>query len=400
MFDQGKPKQNEVPTEEMKTTTTVSNKAKGTVLLQTAKAMAVNDVNSKTAQVRILLDTGSQRTYITSRLKSKLNLSPVKSETLHLNTFGDERYTKQQCHVVNLRLQGSQGEIEISALCFPRICSAVSAKVNIDNYAHLQDLELADMSIAETSQQDVDVLIGSDYYFDIVSGDVIRSNSGPVAVSSIFGLFGPTSAEESREKYATTNLIIDRSESMTSSPFDIHSENEELCNALQKFWDTESLGVREEPPVSQSDIGEFLESIHFDENEGRYEVGLPWKGGLVPASNEHALCITRLRQLHSRLKKNKELLRDYDHVIKDQVKSGIIEAVPENDNDQTPTHFLPHHGVIRSDRETTKLRVVFDGSAKSDKSTASINECLEKGPNLVPHLVDVVVKFQGYPKLL
>ena len=275
----------------------------------------------------------------------------------------------------------------------------MSAKVNIDNYAHLQDLELADMSIAETGQQDIDVLIGSDYYFDIVSGDVIRSNSGPLEVSSMFGwvLSGPTSAEESREKYATTNLIIEKSESMTSSPFDIHSENEELCNALQKFWDTESLGVREEPPVSQSDIGEFLGSIHFDENEGRYEVGLPWKGGLVPASNECALCITRLRQLHSRLKKNKELLRDYDHVIKDQVKSGIIEAVPENDNDQTPTHFLPHHGVIRSDRETTKLRVVFDGSAKSDKSTASINECLEKGPNLVPHLFDIVVKFRGYP---
>ena len=201
----------------------------------------------------------------------------MKSETLHFNTFGDEGYTKQQCDVINLRLQGSQGEIEISALCFPKICSAVSAKVNMDNYAHLQDLELADMSIAETGQQDIDVPIGSDYYFDIVSGDVIRSNSGPVAVSSMFGwvLSGRTSAEESREKYATTNLIIERSESMTSSPFDIHSENEELCNALQKFWDTESLGVREEPPVSQSDIGEFLESIHFDENEGRYEVGLP-----------------------------------------------------------------------------------------------------------------------------
>ena len=76
---------------------------------------------------------------------------------------------------------------------------------------------------------------------------------------------------------------------MTLSPFDIHSESEELCNALRKFWDTESLGVQEEPPVSQSDIGEFLESIHFDENEGRHEVGLPWKGGLVPASNEYAL---------------------------------------------------------------------------------------------------------------
>lgn len=105
------------------------------------------------------------------------------------------------------------------------------------------------------------------------------------------------------------------------------------------------------------------------------------------------MCVTRLRQLHSRLQRNKEQLRDYDNVIKDQVKSGIIEAVPEHNYDQAPMHFLPHHGVIRSNRETTKLRVVFDGSAKSDKSTASINECLEKGPNLVPHLFDIVTKF-------
>lgn len=65
------------------------------------------------------------------------------------------------------------------------------------------------------------------------------------------------------------------------------------------------------------------------------------------------MCVTRLRQLHSRLQRNKEQLRDYDNVIKDQVKSGIIEALPENDDNQAHTHFLPHQGVIRTNRETT-----------------------------------------------
>ena len=68
--DQGKlkPKEDSLKlTEEPKTTmTTVSNKIKGTVLLQTTRATVVNDVNSDTACVRILLDTGSQRTYITN----------------------------------------------------------------------------------------------------------------------------------------------------------------------------------------------------------------------------------------------------------------------------------------------------------------------------------------------
>ena len=164
-------------------------------------------------------------------------------------------------------------------------CSAVSAKVNVDSYDHLQGLQLADTTSAEIGQQNIDVLIGSDYYFDVVSGHVIRGSSGPTAVSSLFGwisVSGPTSAEESREMFASTDLILERPELMTSSPFDIHSENDELSDALQKFWYTESLGVLEDTPTSQLNDGEFL----------------PWKEGFVPVSNEYDMCVVRLRQLH------------------------------------------------------------------------------------------------------
>ena len=75
LLDQPRLKPRDVPTEETKiTTTTVGSKAKGTVLLQTAKAMAFNEDNSKSTQVRILFDNGSQRSYVTSDLKSRLNL--------------------------------------------------------------------------------------------------------------------------------------------------------------------------------------------------------------------------------------------------------------------------------------------------------------------------------------
>ena len=176
---------------------------------------------------------------------------------------------------------GSQGELETSALCFPKICSAVSVKINVNNYTYLQGLELTDTSIVEGSQQNIDVLIGSDFYFDVVSGDVVRGNSGPVALSSTFGwiLSNHASVEESRDTFTTTNLIIEKPELMSLGPFDVHSENDELSHALQKFWDTESLGVCDEPPVSQSDSDEFLKNIHFNEKEGRYEVRLPWKEG-------------------------------------------------------------------------------------------------------------------------
>ena len=57
------------------------------------------------------------------------------------------------------------------------------------------------------------------------------------------------------------------------------------------------------------------------------------------------------------------------------------------------THFLQHHGVAREDKDTTKLRIVLDGSAKVERSHHSHNECLEKGPNLTPLVFDVLLKF-------
>ena len=67
------------------------------VLLQTAKACATNEDGTKSTAVRVLFDNGSQRSYVTNNLKSNLNWKPYKTETLHLNTFGEQRYRKQSC---------------------------------------------------------------------------------------------------------------------------------------------------------------------------------------------------------------------------------------------------------------------------------------------------------------
>ena len=87
--DRNEKKSNQPEGDINNTTTTNTVKKKGTVLLQRAKpSIAFNEDNWKSSHVRILFDNGSQRSYITSNVKSKLNLKPMKTETLHLNTFG------------------------------------------------------------------------------------------------------------------------------------------------------------------------------------------------------------------------------------------------------------------------------------------------------------------------
>ena len=83
--------------------------------------------------------------------------------------------------------------------------------------------------------------------------------------------------------------------------------------------------------------------------------------------------------------------------MNDQLEKGIIERVPiEETSELENVHFMPHHAVVRQDRETTKLRVVYDGSAKEPQQTHSINDLLETGPNYIPKLMDVLVKFRSH----
>ena len=101
--------------------------------------------------------------------------------------------------------------------------------------------------------------------------------------------------------------------------------------------------------------------------------------------------------MKARLKKDEKLLQQYDSIFKAQLEAAIIELVSKDDEDFEGAHFLPHHEVLREDMETTKLCIVFDGSARADKNHNSLNDCLEKGPNLTPHVCEVLAKFKSYP---
>ena len=61
-------------------------------------------------------------------------------------------------------------------------------------------------------------------------------------------------------------------------------------------------------------------------------------------------------------------------------------------------HYLPHHAVIRIDKETTKLRIVYDASCKSNG--VSLNDCLYTGPALSEKIMDIILRFRAHRKTL
>ena len=294
----------------------------------------------------------------------------------------------------------------------------LSSSININDFPHLQGLEFADEF--DGSQDCINLLVGADKYFQIVSGDTIRgeSENGPVPMSSKLGwlLVGPVSNSESDVSDCIYNLVIEGNSSYDARK----NEDQELVQTLKRFWEIEHYGVEDnldkhtnefygclqgnETNASFSGQKKQVCSNHFDAQfKGkRYEVGLPWRDDLVcdPISSDYRLCRDRLKSLCVKLKGKPELMAEYDAIFREQFHAGIIEQVPVSRENEVGVHFMPHHSIVCKDGKTSKLRIVFDGSAKQNADEFSLNEHLDEGPNYIPSLFDVLVKFRVHPVAL
>lgn len=88
---------------------------------------------------------------------------------------------------------------------------------------------------------------------------------------------------------------------------------------------------------------------------------LPWGEGR-PRTALSFVFTSFTSALQRRLKESTEFLRDYENIILEKLQSGIIERVVPFDSTlagtETNLHYMLHHGVVRKDKNTTKLRVV------------------------------------------
>ena len=91
-------------------------------------------------------------------------------------------------------------------------------------------------------------------------------------------------------------------------------------------------------------------------------------------------------------------MNEYDKIFDEYLKLGIIEEV-QTQGDTGQVVYLPHKEVAKEDRSTTKLRIVFDASAKY-KDTVSLNHVLYKGPCLNADLYSLLLKFRVHPIVL
>eukprot|EP00731_Ephydatia_muelleri_P024188 Em0016g459a len=365
-----------------------------TVLLQTARVLVYNPDRARPVMVtRAILDSGSQRSYISHKLREALSLKTEQNKNLLIKTFGSETEKIQTCDVVKVTMKLKDGkETTVVLLEVPMICEPLTGQhvtYAAEQNSYLSGLELADPTQPDDHILEINILLGADLYWSFVTNKIKRSSgNGPTALFTKFGwvLSGPISGSHSEISSASSLLVTHTLNAAVST----RTEESELEKQVKLFWEVETLGVKDE---ESSPYEKFLETVHFKEN--RYEVRLPWKEACFLQSDNLQLCHKRLLGLLKRLRNDPHILKEYDAVIQEQIRKGIVEIVSDPWNSKAErVHYLPHHPVIRKDKQTTKLRVVhvYDASARQDGP--SLNECLYSGPTFGQNIFDIILRFR------
>ena len=250
----------------------------------------------------------------------------------------------------------------------------------------------------------IDLLVGSDYFWHIIGGDRIMLPSGIFMLPSRFGYIitgrCPELKSDKQDSRFCTMLVTTRLNQMASDEAFYCSVNVSLVKNpnLERFWYLETIGITD--PVGRESDDEVLEmfckTIKF--KDGRYQVAWPWKSEKVCVSDNYDVALRRMQALVQRFQSDEYLLQSYDSIIRQQLNQGIIERVDDIMSAVcTKKFYLPHHLVLTPNKATTKIRIVYNASSKAGSSMNSLNECLNRGPVILPHLCGLLIRFRIYP---
>lgn len=132
-------------------------------------------------------------------------------------------------------------------------------------------------------------------------------------------------------------------------------------------------------------------SKSYDCQDQRYKVAIPWiEHGRPTLPQNFELARRRLLSLEKMLLRKPKLIEKYREGMDQNVKKGYLRKV--DNPDVKEGWYLPHFPVVREDKETTKVRIVFDSAAKWEG--VCLNDRMHAGPKLQTEIFDILVRFR------
>ncbi|XP_022809281.1 uncharacterized protein LOC111346251 [Stylophora pistillata] len=250
--------------------------------------------------------------------------------------------------------------------------TAVDWSPNARKLDHFRDLEIE----KPVEHGEVDVLIGSDYYDELLLPLEYRTGKRgePVGIKTPLGWTIVGHVSEIADEGNIANHVY-----TFHATFTPQMRTDEL---MRKTWDEELLGItNQNKPLTAEEVlatRKVAESRCYA--EGRYEVAIPLQDDEPPLYCNRNTAEDRLYSLEKHLQRRPDVAEKYCHVMEANEAKGYIRKLEPGEIDDGPSWYLPHFPVVREDKETTKVRIVYDSAARY--GGVSLNDTMLAGPKL------------------
>ena len=97
----------------------------------------------------------------------------------------------------------------------------------------------------------------------------------------------------------------------------------------------------------------------------RYKVGVPWKDDHPKLPNNYHTAANRLKNTECKLRQETFVQSEYQKILESYISKGYLRKVSPEEKRPQKIWYLPHFPIVRMDKSTTKVRMVFDCSAKT-----------------------------------
>jgi len=369
----------------------------GEVLLM-ARAVPVRAPHAQTKEeVMVLFDQGSQASFITEELASRLGLPRVSAaKPLQVSGFQGTKPIsfRSTRYLVKLRLEGG-GYVEMVLNGTPFITTPLrpTPAGQVNENSDKEEIEAQVRRIREGTETKPEILLGMPDFWQVFQA-VKEVGVGLYLVQTTVGsmLCGRSQAEALEADFGPAAAMVAV----------VHPPNRDHLPPVQdveQFWSLEGIGVHENPPERPVEIAtelfkQTVRRVEDGEEKGRYVVGWPWKDECPDLPTNFRLCHARLGSVWRRLMRDQPLLTAYDAYFQNQLEVKFIEDVPEKQlapREGVRVYYFPHQPII-----TTKMRVVDDASA-SESGCNSLNDCLYRGEIRMANLVGLLIRFRMAP---